>query len=106
MRKKNWLEQVRQKAVTNRRRIWVPEQDTNTNWPVCLTCGKEVDAVSLENVSAFSCEILAKCHGKEDFYIVNFPYRIDGDVLEDDRANWAIKRAMSDFCAFPRGHEE
>lgn len=106
MRSKNFLDQVRQKAADNKRRIWVPSERTSTNWPVCLTCGKEVDAAKLEDIGPFGCEIRVECHGQQDYYKVKFPFRIEGDVLEDDRANWAIKRAMSDFCAFPKGHEE
>ncbi len=106
MRNKSFINQVQQKAADNRRRIWSPGERTSNDWPICLQCGKEVDAAQLENVNQLSCEIRVKCHGKEDFYRVNFPYRIDGDVLSDDRANWAIKRAMADFCAFSRSHEE
>lgn len=75
-------------------------------WPHCETCQKSVDAADLKNVNATSLEIWVKCHGKEDFCRIEFPFRIQGDPLEDDRANWAIKRAMADYCAFSRSHEE
>ena len=99
MRSRGFIEQVRQAADVNR--IWLPPGSrTSRNWPLCLTCGREVEAAELKNVNQISCEIWARCHGQEDHYTVKFPFRIEGDPLEDERANWAIGRAMGDFTPF------
>lgn len=121
MREVKFLEQVRESNKVNE--LWMPkltgslddfrEMRTSRNWPLCLTCGREVEAVDLKNVNASSMEIWASCSHRgekvppdEDYYRVVFPFRIDGDVLEDERANSFLKRAMHDFCPFPRSHRE
>lgn len=114
MKQKGFIEQVRQSANANR--IWTaPGQRIRRNWPLCLTCGADVDSVELANANQLSVEIVAKCRHIsktasdeeyertkpfEDYYRVVFPFRIEGDPLKDDRANWAVNRAMGDFCAF------
>lgn len=100
MKTKGFIEQVRQAAKLNRELVLPEGYRTQRSWPLCLTCGREVSAVELKNVNSTSVEIWARCHGKEDYYKVVFPYRVDGDPLEDERANWAIKRALHDFCPF------
>lgn len=116
MRSKGFIEQVRQSAHQNR--IWTPQDElldvrTNRNWPLCLTCGREVEAAELKNVNQLGFEIWASCSHRgeknppaEDYYKVTFPFRIDGDPLDDERANIMLQRAMGDFCPFPRSHEE
>jgi len=111
MKTKQFSDQIRECAKLNRDIILPTGQRTYRTWPLCLTCFKEVDACELKNVNDISCEILAKCsHGTdkvyEDYYKVLFPFRCDGDPLEDERANWAIKRAMHDFCPFNPSHME
>lgn len=116
MRDKGFIEQVRESAHVNR--IWTPDGSlegmrTQRNWPLCLTCGREVESVELKNVNQVSCEIWASCSHRgdkdppeEDYYKIRFPFRIDGDPLEDERANIVIKRAIHDFCPFPLSHQE
>lgn len=116
MRNKEFLEQVQQANRVNK--LWTPHDSlldlrTSRNWPLCLTCGREVEAVDLKNVNQLGFEIWASCSHRgeksqpaEDYYKVSFPFRIDGDVLSDKRANTFLKRAMHDFCPFPRSHEE
>lgn len=119
MKSISFLDQIRKKA--HQKLIITPTDEingptTNSNWPRCLTCFQEVEAVHLGNVTATGCEIVAKCthlkepddasHVFEDHYKVRFPFRIEGDPLEDDRAGWAIKRAMADFCPFEPAHME
>lgn len=121
MREKKFIDQVQEAAHENR--IWMPPTDggiedlrhlrTSRNWPLCLTCGREVEAVDLKNVNATSFEVWASCSHKghknppdEDYYRVVFPFRIEGDVMADERANTFLKRAMHDFCPFPRSHQE
>ncbi len=112
MKGKQFSTQIRQAAEVNR--IILPEGTrTQRTWPLCLTCFKEVDSADLVEVTQTSCVILSKCyHIKptdpvpdgmkpfEDYYKVFFPFRIEGDPLIDERANWAIKRAMHDHCPF------
>lgn len=116
MRDVKFIEQVREAAHQNR--IWTPKDPlrdlrTNRNWPLCLTCGREVEAVDLRNLNATSVEIWAQCSHRgekeppaEDYYRVVFPFRIEGDPMEDERYNSIVKRAMGDFCPFPRTHRE
>lgn len=73
---------------------------TNRKWPLCMTCGREVDAVELKNVNGHSIEIWATHHGKEDFYRIEFPFRIEGDPLEDQHANDLIQHAMNSAVMF------
>jgi hypothetical protein len=109
----NLADQLRKSAQVNRDIVLPSGQRTYRSWPLCLTCFKEVDSAELVNVNSVSCEILAKCTHKdtspnarvyEDYYRVKFPTRCDGDPLADERNNWAIKRAMHDFCPFNPEH--
>jgi hypothetical protein len=97
MRHKQFLVQTRKRAKLNRE-LLTPY--AKPNWPICLTCGREVDAVEMKDVTATSVEIWARHHGAEDFHKVVFPFRIEGDPLADDRANWAIQSAMRDASFF------
>lgn len=99
-------DQIRKKAAQNRREdknlIKIPGGRTTRNWPLCLTCGREVEAVEIKDVNNHSCQLWARCHGAEDWYTVDFGCRIEGDPFADDDspANWAVKRAMNDFTPF------
>jgi hypothetical protein len=98
MDSKKLLEAVRQSAHQNR--IWTPHRQTHRSWPLCLTCGREVEAVELKHVNAHGCELWAKCHGAEDFYKITFPYRVDGDPMADQTCNDNIRAAMLAFTPF------
>lgn len=74
--------------------LLLPGGQQAENWPLCMTCGRPVDAAELKDVNAFSCVIYAKHHGAEDWYKVNFPFRVEGDPLQDERANATIQAAM------------
>jgi hypothetical protein len=67
---------------------------------MCLTCLKDVEAAELKDFNAESCEVWARCHGAEDFMVVRFPFRLEGNPMEDERANFAIRRAMADAAFF------
>lgn len=100
MRQKKLLEQVREKAWDNKNGIIRPRTagDVNTGgWPICGTCRREVEAVELKNQNTFGVELWARCHGKEDYYKVVYPYRIDGDeeAVQDN-----IRVAMRAFAPF------
>lgn len=97
MRTIKFLDHARQRAQLNR---GVLSPHVRANWPICMTCGREVDAVDLKNINRTSVEIWARHHGAEDFYRVEFPFPLDGDPLDDDRNNWALQRAMKDGSFF------
>lgn len=89
------------KSAHRERGLWLPEgQRTSRTMPVCMTCGTEVEAVELKNCNAWSVELWARCHGQEDFYTVKFPFRMEGNPLEDERANANIKLAINSFMPF------
>lgn len=60
-----------------------------------------MEAVELKNANNHSIELWARCHGAEDYYRVEFPYRLDnGDPMEDQNINDHIQIAMKSFCPF------
>lgn len=101
---KKLINAIQQKAWTTRNHagLYVPtvEGDKQTNWPVCGTCHKDVEAVELKNANSFSVELWARCHGKEDWYEVKFPYRIEGDMHKDQGAMDNVRAAMRSFTPF------
>lgn len=85
----------------------VPGKSNVRNWPLCLTCGRDVEAAEIKNVNSRGCDLWARCHGQEDSVHVswNVPIRdTTKDALEDKNIGWAIKRAMADYAPFPPGH--
>ncbi len=81
--------------------LYLPEGTrTYRSWPLCNTCGREVEATELKNWNANGVEIWAKCHGAEDWQFIEWPARIDGDPLKDQRANDCIRTAMMTACLF------
>ncbi len=48
-------------------------------WPKCLTCCRDVDAVSIKDVSRARFEYWASCHGGAEDYA---SFDIPGDVVE------------------------
>ncbi len=98
MRNKKLIEQVQERAWDNRNGLYVPrtEGDIRSNWPKCGTCNREVEAVELKNQNSFGVELWARCHGKEDYYKVVYPYRI----TDDDMAADQIRVAMNAFMPF------
>ncbi len=108
MRKISLEDLVQESARVRRGGIIVPGGGVKRNWPLCLTCGRDVEAAEIKNANSKGCEIWARCHGKEDFVHVtwNVPVRdATADVLEDKNVGWAIRRAMSDFSPFPPAHQ-
>lgn len=115
MRSKNFIDAVRQSAAVNR--DWQPHDGvtdlrTSRTWPLCLTCGREVDHVEVKNVNNWGFELWASCSHREtkdppaeDYMRIKFPFRIEGDVMADDRANIILGAAMRAFTPFPTSHE-
>lgn len=103
-REKQLINQVQETAWRNRNGLYVPrvEGDKKTSWPVCQTCHRDVEAVELKNQNNWSVELWARCHGKEDYYTIKYPFRLeDGDRPEQEemkRAN--INAAMRTFAPF------
>lgn len=99
MRQKKLIEQVREKAWDNRNGIFIPRVEgdiNNSGWPRCQTCRRDVEAVELKNQNSFGVELWARCHGKEDYYKVVYPYRIEDDDMVADQ----IRIAMNAFAPF------
>lgn len=100
---KKLLDAVRGKAWDSRNGLFLPRTEgdlKNQNWPVCGTCHRDVDAVELKNANSFSVELWASCHGKEDWYTIKFPYRIEGDFNKDEHAMDSVRSAMRAFTPF------
>lgn len=103
MKSKNLERSIREAAHHNRTMVFAPGERTRRSWPLCLTCGREVDAAEIKNVNSTSCEIWARHHGKEDFYKVTWDVPVlksTDEILEDLNVGWAIKRAMADGTFF------
>lgn len=77
---------------------------TARNWPLCLTCGREVESVNLEHESDKHVEIKVRCHGAEDSARINFPFKLNGSVQADGQKQWAIIRILKDWCPFDPTH--
>lgn len=118
MKEKTLEQQVQDAAYFNRGLFLPSGERTQRSWPVCQTCFKEVDSVSLENVNNRSCEIRVKCcHSKDPDYVGpmfedslkvtwQVPVRdMTKDPTEDPNVGWAIKRAMSDMLPFSPKHQ-
>lgn len=104
MRKKELFEQVRAKAWDTRNGLLVPRHDNDirSTFPVCQHCHREVEAVELKNENAWSVELWARCHGKEDFYTIKYPFRIEdgaGEVAQEMKQT-NIRAAMRAFAPF------
>ncbi len=100
---KKLIDAVRQKAWDNRNGIFRPRVagDIPANWPVCGTCGQDVDAVELKNRNTEGVELWAKCHGAEDWYTIKFPYSIpESDASGEKVVNDHIRMAMRAFTPF------
>jgi hypothetical protein len=82
--------------------LFLPEGTrTYRSWPLCLTCGREVEAVEMKNANSKGVEIWARCHGgAEDWQFIEWPARIDGDPLKDQRANDCIRTALLSAVMF------
>lgn len=80
MSNRKLVDNIRRTAWENRSGLYVPrvEGDVKTNWPQCMTCGRDVEAVEQRDFNRHSVELWARCHGKEDFYKVEFPFDIGG----------------------------
>ena len=84
-RQKKLIESVRKRAFEQHNGLYVPrtEGDVKTNWPVCLTCHRDVDSVSVESVGHQTVDIRSRCHGQECVIRLEFPFRIT-NVMDDD----------------------
>lgn len=97
-------------AAGYNRGLWLPSGERTTRtWPLCMTCGREVEAAEIKNASTKGCDIWARCHGQEDHYHVSWsvPMRtMSEDVMKDKNVGWAIKRAMQDGLFFDPSHSD
>ncbi len=100
---KKLLDAVRQTAWDRTHGLYVPrtEGDVRTNWPRCMTCGQDVEAVELKNRNTEGVELWARCHGSEDWYTVKFPYSIpETDASGEKVVNDHVRMAMRAFTPF------
>lgn len=102
------LEQAIRKGAAQRRGLLLPSGSTSKrNWPLCMTCGRDVEAAEIKNVNSRSCELWARCHGAEDYIKVTWDVPVrdaSADPLDDKNVGWAIKRAMGDWAPFDPTH--
>jgi hypothetical protein len=105
--KKQSLEETIKRGARARHGLIVPGQATKRNWPLCMTCGRDVEATELKNINSKSCEIWARCHGAEDYIRIEWdvPVRdVSVDPMEDKNNGWAVRRAMGDWVPFDPHH--
>ncbi len=82
--------------------LYVPRVEgdvRNSNWPTCQTCHRDVDSVELKNQNSWSVELWAHCHGKEDYYTIKFPFRLE-EGTGDEMRQANIMAAMRTFSPF------
>ena len=84
---KKLIPMVRQRAYQQRNGIYVPrvEGDRKTNWPVCMTCHRDVEGVKIEDITKNRVTVRAFCHGKEAVVVMEFPYQI---LKRTDKETW------------------
>jgi hypothetical protein len=82
---KKLIESVRKRAFEQHNGLYVPkvEGDKKTNWPVCMTCHGDVDAVNVEDIGKDVVTIRARCHGEESVIKMEFPFTILNRKDED-----------------------
>lgn len=100
---KKLIQAVREHAKDQRSGLYVPRTagDHRTNWPVCQTCRRDVEAVELKNRNSKGVELWARCHGKEDWYTIKFPYDIpETDASGDKVVGDHVRMAMRAFKPF------
>ena len=87
MANKKLIQQVKRRAWEQHNGLYVPrvEGDRKTNWPVCMTCHKDVDAVNVEDIHKSVVVVRAECHGEEAVVKMEFPY---GIIRRDDSETW------------------
>lgn len=87
---------IRETVKDKRSGLYVPRHlgDVRTNWPVCQTCRRDVEAVELKNRNTKGVELWARCHGKEDWFKIDFPYAIP-DGSGEDVVNDHVRIAMN-----------
>lgn len=98
-RNKKLIQQVRQRAFEQHNGIYRPrvDGDIKTNWPVCLTCSRDVDSVNVEDIGHRVVTVRAKCHGEECVIKLEFPYRI---TRSDDKETWHHVMTAVNNCVF------
>lgn len=100
VRRRNFIDLIQQDAAWQRGRT-VTDGPTGS-FPMCLTCLNEVEAVEITDQNHNSIEVLAKCHGAEDFFRIEFPFRINvgNDPIAEERQATHIRQAMRAACLF------
>ena len=94
--------QIRQKAWDNHNGLFRPrvEGDVRSNFPLCQTCRREVEAAEMVDLNRYSVTLRARCHGKEDTVKVDFPFAIGGYDPESEVVDDNIRVAMRSWRPF------
>lgn len=98
-KKKKLFEQMKAHRMDKASGLYIPRtmgDMRHNNWPVCKTCRQDVEAVEMRNRNTKGVEIWARCHGKEDWFQLTFPF----DIPEDDRIDDHIRLALRSFQPF------
>ncbi len=85
---KKLIPQIRQRAFENRNGVYRPRvfgDRKRVQWPVCMTCRRDVDSVNVEDIHKNIVVIRATCHGKEAVIRMEFPYQI---LKRQDSETW------------------
>jgi len=93
-------QQIRQRAYENRNGVYVPRvagDSKRANWPVCMTCHRDVDSMNVEDIGTNTVTIRANCHGKEAVMKLEFPYSI---IRRKDEDTWEHVRTAISSCTF------
>lgn len=109
MKTRSLEHQIQQAAKINRDLALPIGERTWRTWPLCMTCGREVDSVDLKEVSNKGCEIVATHHGAEDAVRVTWKVAQEANAnnpLEDRYVGWQLKRALHDTNFFDPSHIE
>lgn len=108
MKSKKFIQETRRAAYERRAGVYVPRgmNDIRSNFPICRTCRREVEAVELRNFNRYSVELWARCHGKEDWYAIKFPFEIGGWNEEDPMVSDHIRLAMRAFTPFSQTEDD
>ncbi len=96
---KKLIQQTRQRAFEQHNGIYVPrtEGDRKTNWPVCMTCHRDVDSVNVEDINKSVVTIRAKCHNEESVIKLEFPFAI---LNREDKETWHHVMTAINACLF------
>ena len=100
-KKRKLEESIRERAFVNRNGVYVPRTEGDhklSTWPVCQTCKRAVERVSIEGYTDNTVDVRVWCHGTEATMQMVFPY---GMTSKDDEGAWRrIHEALNNGVFF------